>query len=581
MQLADLVASLCEDANFTDYDVSDLSGLVTGFAVTDTMSPRDAIAPLGLAYFFDGVESEGLIRFVMRGQPNPASYDEDDTVMPDGDPSFGFSFERAQETDLPLASRIAYIDADADYRQAVVESRRLTGHSDRIASATMPLVLDQGQAIGIGARLLMDAWTMRESATFALAPSALALDPTDEILLDAGGRTRRLRLTEIDDAGVRAMQAVATDPSIYEDIVGPSRAPSGGDDFEFPGRALVVFLDLPLLTGSEIPWAPTAAAFANPWPGAALVLKSSSDSNYTLDTSLTIPAASIGETLSDLYSGPLWRWDEAATLDIKLYNGACASLDDLSVLGGANVMAIQNADGAWEVLQFANATLIAPGQWRLSKLLRGQAGTESAMRDPVAAGACVVMLDTAPQQLSLQQNEYALPFNYLWGPQGKPISDPSYQGAVLQFRGVGLRPLSPVQLSAVWRSGDLYLNWIRRTRVGGDSWDQTDVPLGEAVEEAYDIEILDASGDAIRTVSRRFHRRPFTYTAANIAADFPSGLPSPFRFRVYQLSATYGRGEVAEERGRISMILPRSYGEGDRRRRWRAAALLDPRQHVL
>jgi hypothetical protein len=541
VQLADLVAQLCEDASFIEYDVSDLSGLVTGFAVTDTMSPRDAIAPLATAYCFDAVESEGVIRFVMRGQPNPAAYGEDDVVMPDGEPSFGFSFERAQETDLPLASRIAYIDADADYRQAVVEARRLTGSSDRVVSATLSLVLDQGQAIGIGQRLLMDAWTMRESATLALPPSALALDPTDEVLLDAGGRTRRLRLTGIDDAGARKIQAVATDPSIYESIVGPSRAPDGGGDFGFPGRALVVFMDLPLLTGTEIPWAPTAAAFANPWPGAELILKSASDSNYTLDTSLTIPAA-IGETTSDFSSGPLWCWDEGNTLDIKLYNGACASRDDLSVLGGTNVLCVQNADGDWEVLQYATATLIAPGQWRLTRLLRGQAGTEGAMRDPVAAGARVVLIDGAQQQLALTQDQYALPFNFLWGPQGKPLSDPAYQGAALQFKGVGLRPLSPVQMSAVWQSGDLLLSWIRRTRIGGDSWDQTDVPLGEE-SEAYDLEILDASDDVIRTET--VTAPSFTYTSADIATDFPSGLPSPFRFRVYQLSVTVGRGEGA------------------------------------
>jgi hypothetical protein len=301
-----------------------------------------------------------------------------------------------------------------------------------------------------------------------------------------------------------------------------------------------VFLDLPLLTGNEIPWAPYAASFANPWPGAELVLKSPSDSNYTLDTTLTIPAA-LGETLSDFYSGAVWRWDEAATLDIKLYNGVCASLDDLSVLGGANVLCVQNADGDWEVLQYASANLIAPGQWRLAKFLRGQAGTEGAMRDPVTSGARVVLMDGAPEQLALKQDEYALPFNYRWGPRGKPLSDPAYQGATLQFKGVGMRPLSPVQLSAVWQSGDLALSWIRRTRIGGDSWDQTEVPLAEA-EEAYDLEILDASAAVIRTFSSLTSPTQI-YSAANIASDFPSGLPSPFCFRVYQLSATVGRGE--------------------------------------
>ncbi len=538
--LSDLVAGLCADASFGDIDVSGLSGLVTGYAVTDTMSPRDAIAPLGIAYFFDGVESQGLIRFVMRGQPTALAFAETDIALPNGDLGFGFSFERAQETDLPLVSRVAYIDADADYRQAVALAQRLVGASDRVASSTLPLVLDQGQAIGIGARLLMDAWVMRESATFALAASTLALDPADEVLLDAGGRVRRLRLTEIDDAGARQIQAVATDPSIYEPLVGPSRAPGQTQSTSQTGRALCVFLDLPLLTGNEIAWAPYAAAFASPWPGAVLVLRSASDANYTLDTALTRPAT-IGETLNDFFPGPAWRWDETQTLQIKLYNGALSSLDDLSVLGGANALAVQNADGDWEVLQFAAAALTAPNQWSLSRLLRGQAGTEDAMRDPVAAGARVVLLDAAPEQLTLQQNEYALPFNYLWGPQGKAISDPAYQGAALQFKGIGLRPLSPVRLSAAWQAdGDLLLAWIRRTRIGGDSWDQTEVPLGEE-SEAYDVEIIDASGAVIRAVAA-LPSPSLTYAAADIAADFPGGLPSPFRFTVYQLSATCGRG---------------------------------------
>jgi GTA TIM-barrel-like domain/Putative phage tail protein len=537
--LSDLVDALCEDASFTDADTANLSGLVTGFAVTDTMSPRDAIAPLGLAYHFDGVESQGLIRFVMRGRPNPSSYGESDLVIPDGDPSFGFSLERAQETDLPVASRITYIDADADYRQAVAEARRLVGSSDRVASSSLPIVLDQGQAIGIGQSLLMDAWVMRETATFSLPPSALALDPTDEVWLSAGGRTRRLRLNGIDDAGPRKIDAVATDPSVYEPITGPMRSPGAGQGAAGqPGRALVEFLDLPLLSGNEVPWAPHVCAFANPWPGAVMVLRSAGDSNFALDTQLTL-AAHIGETTADFFSGPAWRWDEANALSIRLVNGACASLDDLSVLGGANALAVENADGEWEVLQYASATLTAPKCWTLTRLLRGQAGTESAMRDAVAAGARVVLLDRALSQLSLKQDEYALAFNYLWGPRGKAISDPAYQGATLQFSGMGLRPLSPVHLRAVWQGGDLALSWIRRTRLGGDSWDQTDVPLAEDAE-AYDVDILDGTGAVIRTLSAA--SSTLTYSGSDIATDFPSGLPSPFRFTVYQLSATYGRG---------------------------------------
>lgn len=523
VQLSDLVAELCADAQFIDVDVSNLSGLVTGFAVSDTMSPRDAITPLGLAYHFDAVESQGLIDFVMRGRATAAPLNESDLVLPDsGEPDFGFSFTRAQETDLPVASRIAYIDADADYRQAVVEARRLVGASNRVAVSNLPLVLDQGQAIGIGARLLQDAWVMRENGGFSLPPSQLVLDPSDEVVLDAGGRERRLRLNEIDDAGARTVQAVTTDPSIYEPITGPSRAPGSGQDILYTGRALAVFLDLPLLMGNEVPWAPYAAAFAAPWPGSVLVYRSASDSGFTLDTALG-RAAIIGETTSDFSSGPLWRWDEANALSIRLYDGALSSRDELSVLGGANALAIENETGEWEVLQFANATLTGPGSWTLSKLLRGQAGTEDAMHDPVGAGARVVLLDGSPAQLALTQDQYALP---------------AYQGAVLQFKGVGLRPLSPVQLAGrLQTSGDVLLSWIRRTRIGGDSWDLTEVPLAEETE-AYEVDILSGS-TALRTLSAS--APGVLYSAAQQIADFGSP-PSAFDIAVYQLSASFGRG---------------------------------------
>ncbi|MBS0273725.1 MAG: glycoside hydrolase/phage tail family protein [Proteobacteria bacterium] len=538
VQLADLVAALCEDANFTAYDVSGLTGIVTGFAVTGTMSPRDAITPLSVAYHFDAVESEGVVKFRMRGQPAATALEESDLVMPDGDASFGFSLTRAQETDLPLASRVVYIDA-GDYRQSVTEARRLVAASDRVAQSTLPIVMDQAQASGIGARLLQDAWVQRETAQFALAPSWLSLDPADEVELSAGGRTHRLRLNEIGDAGARGIQAIATDPSIYEIFAGAARVLAAAKPAA-PGRALTVFLDLPLLGGDRNAWAPLAAAYADPWPGSVFILRSATDSNFQLDTALTL-AADIGETTTDLFSGPAWRWDDVNSVGIKLYNGTLASQDDLSVFAGGNALAIENEDGGWEILQFAAATLTAPGTWMLSRLLRGQAGTEGAMRDPVLAGARAVVLNNALQQLSLAQDQYALPFQYLWGPKGKPISDSAYRGAELQFEGIGMRPLAPCQLGAVYAdSGDLRLSWIRRDRSpGSDGWDQTEIPMSETAE-AYDVEILDGAGAVKRALNNA--AAPLAYSAAQIAADFPSGLPSPFRFTVYQLSSVVGRG---------------------------------------
>ena len=76
----------------------------------------------------------------------------------------------------------------------------------------------------------------------------------------------------------------------------------------------------------------------------------------------------------------------------------------------------------------------------------------------------------------------------------------------------------------------------------GDSWDQTDVPLAEE-SERHEIDILDALGAVIRTIT--ITEPAATYTAAQMATDFPSGLPTPFRFIVAQLYAAFGPGTAA------------------------------------
>jgi hypothetical protein len=536
--LADLVPQICARANFTDADAANLSGLVTGYVIDGTMSVRDALDPLAFAFHFDGIESEGFIRFVARGRTIVATLDEDNLALPE-EATLGVNFNRAQETDLPMASRIAYIDAAADYRQAVTEARRLVGASDRVAESALPIVLDQGQAIGIGERLLQDAWVMRETASFALPPSRLALDPADEIVLGVNGRDHRLRLSEIGDAAARAVSAAATDPSIYEALVGPDRGVAAASGIVQTGRALIAFMDLPLLTGSEIPWSPHVGALASPWPGQVLVYRSPLDSGYALDRALS-KAATMGELTFGFYAGPAGRWDKGNQLSVTLYAGTLASVSDIELLGGANALAIENADGEWEVLQFRDAELVGAGQWKLTMLLRGQAGTEGAMRSPVAAGARVVVLDDALPQLALTLDQRNLPFFYRWGPIGKDISDPSYQGTTRSFAGIGLRPLSPTDLQARWPTvaGDIVVSWKRRTRIGGDTWDGSDVPLSEETE-AYEVDIYNGV-NVVRTLNCATPSA--TYTLTDQTADF-GGQQWSVSVAIYQLSAIFGRGQ--------------------------------------
>src|SRR6185312_10517628 len=133
------------------------------------------------------------------------------------------------------------------------------------------------------------------------------------------------------------------------------------------------------------------AIFANPWPGAVTVWSSVNGLSFQAATVAAAPAT-MGQTLDDLPAGPTARWHDAS-FRVQLYGGALSSMDDSAVLAGANVAVVQRADGAWEIIQFANAEPVGDRTYLLSRLLRGQAGSEGAMGAPLAAGAPFVLFD--------------------------------------------------------------------------------------------------------------------------------------------------------------------------------------------
>jgi hypothetical protein len=78
---------------------------------------------------------------------------------------------------------------------------------------------------------------------------------------------------------------------------------------------------------------------------------------------------------------------------------------------------------------------------------------------------------------------------------------------------------------------------VRSTRIGGDTWETPEVPLGEDVE-AYEVDILDGD-EVVRTLTST--SAGVTYAAAEQTADFGSA-QSAYAVRVYQMSAACGRG---------------------------------------
>ena len=86
---------------------------------------------------------------------------------------------------------------------------------------------------------------------------------------------------------------------------------------------------------------------------------------------------------------------------------------------------------------------------------------------------------------------------------------------------------------------DLTISWIRRTRIGGDSWEQLEVPLGEEAER-YEVEILNG-GSVVRVLPS--NEPEVIYPALLQETDFGM-VQLSVSVRVFQVSPSFGRGTL-------------------------------------
>ena len=433
--------------------------------------------------------------------------------------------------------------ADAEYDPATVEARRVTVSAARVASESFPLATSLEEADRRVRRALMEAWIGRETLAASLPPSMVQLDPGDVVGLNNDGRTVTYRITHIGDAMARSIEAIRTDAKVYDLPPGQYRPVSLPSPTVF-GPAAVALMNLPQLSDTVPAHRPYAAVFAKPWYGTAAVWKSASTSGFALLDTVPQPAH-MGVLAADLPSGPTSRFDLGNEVLVDFSSGTLTSVTDLELFAGAagatgaNTLAVESAAGVWEVIQFGTATLVSAGRYRLTRLLRGQRGTEDAIGAPTPTGAKIVLLDGALQPLSLALGDLGIAWNTRVGPATAAPSDAIMQASTFTPNGRGLMPFAPAQARMrKAMNGDLLLRWIRRDRaLAADSWVLADAPMSESVE-SYDLEILNG-GTVARTVSD-LNAPTFTYTSAMQTADF-GGPVTSVAIRLYQIGAL-GRG---------------------------------------
>jgi hypothetical protein len=531
--LAHVVAELCETAGIMDYDVSALHGLVRGHLLGETESARARLQALMLAYGFQVVERAGKLVFLPQPVLPAAVIQGDWTALAD-DGAGGITEIRAAESEIAGRVRIGYTAAEQSYEERSAEAVFPADGSDVVTATDLPLAFTGSEGQAVAERWLAEARVACDQLRFALPPSQRALGAGAMIAL-ADGST--WRIDRVEDRGVRSLEAVRVEPSVFE----PSEAVeelAPAATFVAPVPVSPVFLDLPLLSGSEVEHAPHVAVTATPWPGSVAIYSAPGQDGYAFNRFLERRAV-IGTLVAPLAVARPGLWDRSGPMRVRLASGHLSGAEIETVLNGANLAAIGSGDDdLWEVIQFADATLVGDRLWDIGMRLRGQQGTDGVMPEVWPEGSLFVLLDGAPGQIELAPAARGLARYYRIGSARRSVDDPSYVENVKLFHGVGLRPYAPVHLRGQDVAGDLALSWVRRTRMDGDSWEGIEVPLGET-SEGYLLRVVSAGGVAREEI---LTAPSFIYTAAMRAND---GTAAPFTIEVAQLSDRFGPGPFA------------------------------------
>ncbi|MDJ1007523.1 MAG: glycoside hydrolase TIM-barrel-like domain-containing protein [Paracoccaceae bacterium] len=532
--LAAVVEDICARSGVMEVETSGVYGALKGFTLSNGETARSALQPLMLAYGFDAVERNGTLVFETRNGRAAERIDEYRMVAGEDDAPT-LTHVRAPEAEVSGRVRFTFVEADGDYEARAAEAIFPDEATTGISETEMALVLTGSEAQQTVERWLAEARIARDRVELSLPPSLLGLGAGDVIEIETDGVGRNWRIDRVEQAEYQKIEASRVEPGSYVpvDAADPDTAPR----VFVPALPVEpLFLDLPLITGDEVPHAPHVAAAADPWPEEVAVYRSASGSDFALDTRLDLPAV-VGTSESVLDPAVAGLFDRGSPLRVRFRRASLASVSGEALFAGANRAAIA-APGSddWEVFQFAEATPVAPDLWDLSMRLRGQAGTDHLAETAWPLGSMVVLLGQGLRQVSLPSSLRGLAQVWRVGPARRAVSDASYVEMTRAFGGIGLRPYAPVHLRAAGDgAGGHRLTWIRRTRIDGDGWAGLDVPLGEA-SELYLVRILvDGAIRREATVAAPL----FDYSAAMKADDT---VPAAFEMQVAQVSDRFGPG---------------------------------------
>ena len=450
----------------SDFDASALNDQVDGlvFAQAD-YTGADAINTLRAPYFFDRAEWGGQIRYIKRGQASVATIGFDDLVNePDNS-------ERQAQIEYPRKLHLTYQSAAVNYDAAQATSERVSPDVQVVSESSMqvPVVLAPALAAQMAAKLHKVAWAEATGEVkFGVPESWIRLVPSDCVVLNLRGTSRRLRIDSIEHSSGqlnitarvdRASAYVST--ASYIPLPAPTKPVSG-----IVGETTLAVLDIPALRDQDDSMVYYAAVTgAKPaWRGA--VLQRSFDAGASFDDVQDMAwPATIGELTAGIAAASPWYTDTTNIIELELIRegDSIDAITEAQLLARGGGIALQLAGGGWEIAQYRDVQHIEGRRYALSNLHRGQLNTVAGAH---AAGQLLVVLDDVSRVtadsawLNAQLTHRAPSFG---------ASTESAEQQTLQYAGNAQREWPVAWLTATRSGSVLHAVCVPRHRFGNDT----------------------------------------------------------------------------------------------------------------
>lgn len=484
MLLSNIVIKLCARCGVTadKIDVSDLEDIqVTGFVVGGLYSGAEAIRSLQKTYFFDPVESDGIIKFVKRGGAAVATIDETEMVDEPEETT------REQEIEFPKKIHLSYQNAEIGYAPTqahFVRSSpdvRVTGEM----SVEVPVVLDADDAARTVDIMGKVSWidAMGE-VRFRLPDNYAWITPTDCLNLTYRGRNVRVRVERIEntDGQMSIISRFDRISAYTSSVTGLQPLPTLPPVSTLPGDTYFEVMNIPALVDLDdrLGYYIIAAGQLGGWSGAVIQRSIDAGANYTeIDTMGT--GAIMGELTAVLPNASGYVTDTTNTLTVQLYGPASNALEGVNqtqFLQEANACLVGD-----EIIQFKDAVEVTEGVWELTTLTRGRLSTTPASH---AIGTRFVLLEGAhfieTSSAFLGQSLTHRAVAYTTDATLAPTDTQTWSPARSQ------QEWAPVGLTLTKVGDDLTATWIPRHRFGTAA-----NPVASANFQGYRVTIVGSS----------------------------------------------------------------------------------------